>query len=102
MIDPMDGIKKLIVFFHETKVSSKQPPGHKFTSRGIIVTDHTFDFLNTLIHSRRVDFHPTIHSLFPEEITSIRDDPIDAAIDIDHSERDAPEQEDHDKRGNCS
>ena len=42
MIDPMDVIKKLIVFFHETKVSSKQPPGHKFTSRGIIFNDCTF------------------------------------------------------------
>jgi len=42
MIDPKDDIKKLVVFFHETKVSCEEPPGHKFTSRGIIVADHTF------------------------------------------------------------
>ncbi len=46
MIDSKDNIKKLIVFCHKTKVSIKQPSGHKFTSRGIVITDHTFGTSN--------------------------------------------------------
>lgn len=46
MIDFKDNIKKLIVFCHETNVSIKQPSCHKFTLRGIVVTDHTFGTSN--------------------------------------------------------
>ena len=43
MIDPKDNITKLDVFYHdETKVTTDQPPCHEFTSRRIIVTNHTF------------------------------------------------------------
>ena len=87
MIDPKDNIKKLIVFYHETKVSSEQPPGHKFTSRGIIFTDHTFstsDAADAHFDQFKNNTLPSYNPILdPEAISSIQDHPIDVAIDME-------------------
>jgi hypothetical protein len=70
----------------ETKVSSEQPPGHKFISRGIIVTDDTFDtsdvadeYFDLFKKGELSSFDPIFYS---KKRISIQDDPKDATIDI--------------------
>ena len=67
-------------------MSSKQPPVHKFTSSGIIVTDHRFgtfdaadDHFDQFKKGELPSYDPIYH---PDEITTIRDNPIDAAIEL--------------------
>ena len=96
MIDPENKTLKLIVFFNETKVYSEQPTGQRFTSRGIIVTDRTFgtsdaadEHFDQFKKGELPSYDPSRSELpsydpifDPKKITSIRDDPIDVAIDI--------------------
>ena len=67
-------------------MSAEQPPRHRFTSRGFIVTDDIFgtsDPAEEHFDLFKKSVLPSYDSIFdPEEITFIQDNPIDVAIDI--------------------